>query len=657
MSIVNSFIFDSADELVYDASKVEVITTIDDESSYNPFSFSGSVGTFGFSASGSPYVSTSGEIISFDFSEPRKLKSITVEQSPVNHAVSYKIRGGLNSSNEVTLINVSGSVNSGNIYHLFSNPLELRYVDIVVYEVPEFSTTFTVVSVSGEANAPFTETKVTSAQIETITATSNVEPVENLYDSDALTFWQSNNSYPQEVIFKLREVTNLSKFEYVAEDSTTYPTAYTIYKSLDGSTYDSIYSSGSISATSGSITFNPLETAKYLKWKITGGNSNKVRIREVSIYKKSYDTIDVNQVRLKKTVSDVMALVPSLSSTTANGANVVSNLIAGVDGYWQSTSTFTPSNNFFVGSENITFTFTSSTTIDNMVIKGYANDGLPVDFQLLASVDNSTFDVLADYIGNAQENVKIAFAETDHNEYLFYKLVFTKSTDAYVKLKEINFNTRTYPTLASVVLQGIVTDSIKSVNVTTSDVDLTNRDIKYTLNIDNRNFWFAGNAFVQSNGTFNQANTLDDLNANFEALTLNQNSKVALNAILSSNGMSTPVIESASMTSKNLANAPFIPSGQIRIRGYIAGHVGKPLEMTVSLKRPVKIDGQIVAYSANIIKSDNQGYFDFTLPCTETAVPAKEKFVVVVQPLNYRVERYTPNQTDIDLALWLGGTF
>jgi len=45
------------------------------------------------------------------------------------------------------------------------------------------------------------------------------------------------------------------------------------------------------------------------------------------------------------------------------------------------------------------------------------------------------------------------------------------------------------------------------------------------------------------------------------------------------------------------------------------------------------------------------------MPVTELATPAKEKFAIVVQPLNYRVERYTPNQSNIDLALWLGGTF
>ncbi len=661
MSIVNSFIFDNKDELVYDASQIEVVTNIDDDSSYNPFSFSGIVGTFSFVASGSPYASSSGEIINFDFNTPLKFKSLTIQQDPTDYAVSYQIFGGVNSPQETLLTYVTASANSGDIYHLFADSHEFRYVSLVIFEVSSPNTYYTIYNISGEASQPAVETYIAPTDISALTATSNVEPVANIYDDDIETFWQSNNSIPQEILFQFRNTKNLSKFEYQSEDNSTYPTSYTLYSSLDGIEYTSFASDSSISTMSGMLTFNPVQTTNYLKVKFTGSAGNKIRIDEIRLYEKSYPQIDVNQIKLKKTVIDTMGMVPSLYASSTAGSNSVTNLIKGVAGDWVSSSSMTlipfGTVSQYSGNEAIYLNFTTAVAIDNIMMFGYDGDGTPIDFTIEGSNDNNTFDVLRTVTGNSLSEIEIIFDDSEHTSYLFYRIVFTKSMSQYIKLSELNFNIRNYSSQATVELPTVMTDKITSLSVTTEQVDYLNRDIRYLLNIDDRVFWFNGQSFSQSLGTFNQANYLDDIKNNLPLLTLSQNSKVAISAIFSSNGLGTPIINDASITSKNLANAPFIPKGQIRIRGYIAGHVGTPLEMTLSLKRPIKVDGQIIAYTANIIKSDNQGYFDFTLPITELAVPAKEKFSVVIQPLNYRVERYTPNQDNIDLANWIGGNF
>lgn len=660
MSIINSLIFDNTEEISYDASLVEVVASIDDTSSYNPFSFSGIIGNF-TPISGAPSYSLSGEIIEFDFGSPRKIKSITIQQDPADYAVSYQLLASNDNfvSDTKVLTTVTASTNSGDIYHLFSNTIESRYLELVVFEVSEGNTSYIIYDVSGEANPPFSETFIPRVDVDSLTATSNVEPVDNIYDSNDTTFWQSNNSLPQEILFKFKAIKNLSKFAYVAEDNTTYPTAYTLLTSLDGNSYSQILTSGSISATSGSVDLVPTQSANYLKVRFTGSASNKLRVRDISLYEKSFPQIDVDQIKLKKIISDSMSSITLLPSTQSGSASA-SNLIAGIAGDWVTASSMVSVSGAIVpqyaGYENLILSFAKKTTVDSIVMVGYV-DGMPVDFEIQGANEDGIYNTLRTFIGNSQSTIIVNFDDTEHNEYLFYRIAFTKSSSPYIRLREINFNIRSYATQSTVVLQEVVIDKLKNVDVTVSDVDLINRDIKYMLQIDNRNFWFAGQQFVQSDGSFNQANSLIDLNANIGYLTLNQNSRVAIVAILSSNGIGTPILESASMTSQNLANPAFEAKGQIRIRGYIAGHVGKPLEMTISLKRPINVDGQIIAYTANIIKSDNQGYFDFMLPVTELATPAKEKFAIVVQPLNYRVERYTPNQSNIDLALWLGGTF
>ena len=674
MSILNTFTFDSTDEITYDTSKVEVITNIDDETSFNPFgTFSGSVAPFAFNTSGSPWISSGTTYFDFDFGQAVKLKDITIQQDQNSYAVWYRIMGGVQNVFENTFVYVANSSNSGDIYHLLAEATDVRYVRFEVIAIPEFQTTYSLYSISGTASQPFAETAIPRSDIETITATSNVEPVENIYDNDLTTFWQSNNSLPQEILFKFKDTKNLSKFEYQSEDNTTYPTAYTLSTSLDNTTYSQVFSSGSITTLSGSAVLTPTQTANYLKLRFTGSASNKLRVDEVILYEKSVPQINVNQIKLKKTVSDAMLSNIVLYPSSQSGSAVVSNIVKGVDGYWQTNNNMildvvpTYLNNVlpdrYSGSESLSLNFNSKATVDSITIKGSYDAnldefyGLPVDFIVQGSNDNANYDTLRTIIGNFKTTIIIEFDDTEHNEYLYYRILFTKSSSPYIRIDELVFNARTYPSSATATLQSIMIDKITAVNATTTDVDLINRDVKYILNINNRNYWFNGQAFVQSNLTMLQANSLTDLNANISKLTLDANSKVSILAVMSSNGLGTPIVSGASLTTKNLANAEFVPSNQIRIKGYIAGHVGKPLEMTLSLKRPVKIENQIVAYSANIIRSDANGYFDFTLPCTETAIPAKEKFVVVIQPLNYRVERYTPNQSDIDLAAWIGGNF
>ena len=675
MSVRHTHIFDTASELTYTASAIDVITTIDDPTLEDPF-ISGTVITSGAAAvvnsdttsgyvtnptfqlvvSGEPYASVSGEMMTFDFTEPRPLHSMTVYQNADNYAVSYSVLTGITGATD-TIIDVADSTNSGNIYHEFAYPVETRYVGFNITEINPNLNTYHILEVSGEAKKAFTEIAVASTDVTSLTATTNVEPVAYIHDDDSLTFWQSNNSYPQDVIWQFGSTVNISSFSYVSEDATTYPTDYTLSVSQDGTTYTVINTTTSYGSTIRTITFSPTHAAKYLKWTITGGNDVKVRIREVAVNQKAYQQLVVNEIKQTKTLTDQLPGAPGLSATSESGANVVGNLIYGTAGSWQTANVFTlTSGGIYTGSEYVMVSFSDDETLDNITVEKADSLGIPVDFIVAGSADNASYTTIKTFTGNRQTSIDIDLTDST-NTYRFYRILFTASTDAYVKLDTMRFYTRAYATEAKVTLPEIMTDDVTSIGTTVTESTVLT-GVKCHLIVDKKSYWFNGSVWATSDGTLSQSNDLTVINNNIESLSIPQNAKIAIAPVFFSSGENTAILTSAEIVSSNLPNADFVPQNQVRIRGYVAGHTTQPLEMHIHLRRSViVIDGQTIGYTARVITSDSTGYFDFYLPQTELASPKKARFVIRIPSLSLRRERYTPAQDNLDLAAFIAGTF
>lgn len=680
MSIQHTYIFDNEEELVFDTSSVEIVTIVDDESFENPFtsgtidnSYAGIVddnlasgiispNIYSFIASGQPFVCSSGDIVTFNFGSPRILNSIELWQNVAKYAVDYKFIA----DNNTDVLIVQNSTNSGNIFHTFADPVETQTLKFNVTKISSQSTSgnayYELFKVSGEANKTFVETKLPLSEVSNISATSVVEPVENLYDEDALTFWQSNNTLPQEVIWSFNSQKTISQFNYVSEDTVTYPTAWELYKSDDNSTYTSVASASGLTSGNIDTSITPF-ASKYLKWNITASVGSKVRVREVEIFKREIPQVELNKIQLKKTVSNGLTTAGSLSATNEDGSNVVTNLVN--DGvYWKTqagTFTLVSGTSFYTGYENIKIDLTSDATIDSLKATFGSTAGIPSDFELLGSDDNVTYISIKKFTGNVQQSVNFNF--TNVNTYRFYRLDFTKSNASYVRVDSLMINTRTYPASSKIELPIVVADSITSFDVIeTSPYPAT--DVKYAVLVDNQLKWFNGNAWVNSDGTLTNSNSLSTINNNISTLTIALNAKVSLAILLQSDGTDTPIVTSTTAKTVN-EETVYIPSNRVRIYGYLYQDEANnqtlqaPFEMQISLRRSsVQLaDGETLVFNVRKIYSDSNGFFDFTIPSTEFANPAKSRYVITVQSANLRRERYAPAVNSIKLSDWIAGNF
>lgn len=290
MSINASISFDNINELSFDDSLVSLVTTTSDGITENPFVSgnlitSGALGSvdgnvvsgyvtspsFVEVVSGQPLENSSGEVVSFSFSEPQKLYSISILQNSDNYAVDYEVTAN---NGSLPLIKVYGSSNSGDINHLLANPELINSLDIKVTKINNNASTYEFVEISGEADSNLVVEKINRSDLDNVEATSVVEPVENLFDDNTLTFWQSNNSYPQEVIFTFKEIENIHKFNYVSEDSSTYPAEYELYKYNNTTNlYELIETKSNLLSGTIDNTYHPPHSTNKIKWVIKSGIS------------------------------------------------------------------------------------------------------------------------------------------------------------------------------------------------------------------------------------------------------------------------------------------------------------------------------------------------------------------------------------------------
>lgn len=677
MSIISQYIFDNDQEVDHN-SFTEVITKVDDPSLANPFVsgttlFSGTVdgvstgyvtpASFMEVVSGSPWVS-SGEAVTFDFGTVRTLHSITIGQTPGNYAVAYVVSG-----DSQALIRVDGSTNSGTIVHKFAAPVETRTVTVGVTKINPFTSgtaySYQFTEVSGSANLTFVDSDIETADLASLTATSVVEPVENLFDDDTLTFWQSNNSYPQTVTWHFTNFENLSRFHYFAEDLSTYPTQFTLASSIDGSTYTTILTrDGTNPVTSGELLadFVPVVTAKFLKWTINAGVGAKVRIKNVFLTRRSYPQVDLNIIRMKKIVSNGFVNPLSLTASSQSGSAVVSNIVSTDSSkYWNSgpNFVFNSSTGTYTGSETILVDLGTAKTLDSVSWVNRDGFGVPVDFQVEGSSDNITYSVVERITGNALRSADLKYYDSV-NTYRFYRLNFTNSTASSVRIHHAEMNIRTYPAEASVKIPELLVDVVSNYDVSGS-IPFPAADIKYILDVDGKNYWHNGSTWTVSDGTLANSNTISTLNSKLSTLDGGENFRIALVPVFQSDTTDTAVIESVTAKVTNHKNSEFIPQNLIRIRGFLTGFPGnvkKPIEIQVNLLRSViSVGGQTLGSAVQTFQSDSTGYFDFELPQTENAVPTKARWAIKIPMFNFRTEQYTPALTELSLSNWIGGNF
>ncbi len=674
MSILHTYIFDNEDELIYDSSLVQVRTTIDDITCINPFvsgttsyyhlvngdltsGVVGSGGVYNFVASGEPYRASpgSGDVYTFSFDTPRIIKKFDAYQNSDNYAVDYKILD----ANSGVIIAVAGSTNSGTISHRFVKPVETSAIHFEINAINENLTSYHLLEVSGEAEQLYTETSIENIDVQELSATSVVEPVEYLFDNNSLTFWQSNNSYPQEVQWMFKIPQNISEFSYVSEDSSTYPTQFELQVSNDGETFTTIHSRGPTNpVTSGSLVveISPPITTSYLRWKINAGFTTKVRIREVDIKRIQFPQIDINEISLLKTTVNALEEAISLQATSESGSAVVSNLLINDSSNWQTLGVmnFQSGQVSYTGQVDILIDNGDSKTLDSIAFVNSDGAGLPVDFLIQGSDDNITYATIDSYTGNSQREMSIKY-EDSINTYRFFRIRFTRSSDAFIRLNYLQLRTRSYPAEASVRFPSVQADSVSSIEVT-SNTPFPATSIRYVINVDGNLYWWNGSAWVASSGNVSSSNDLVTVNTNLSKFSFGENFNISPVAILLSDETATPVINSLSVKTANEKNSEFIPANMIRIKGFLSGYPGtlaKPIVMEISLRRStIVIEGQTFGFNVTRILSDQSGYFDFMLPQTEFATPLKARYQIVIPAINFRSERWTPAQSTIDLAEW-----
>lgn len=679
--IRQTYIFDTPSEIEFKAEEVENILLIDDPSKVNPF-VSGSVETinadgvingdltsgfisdtmFNFSVSGEPYRNESGSVVLFDFNEPRKLYTIDVYQNNDNYAVDYRILGDNNSE----LIVVRGSKNSGLISHKFSNPTETNKIAFETTAINNNLNKYHILEISGEATRSFIEEKILSEEIAEISATSVVEPVENLFDNNSLTFWQSNNSFPQVISIEFEKEENVSEVRYISEDSSTFPTEWKMETSLDGSDFFTLSEKDfSNPVTSGDVTIdlNNVRTTKYLKWTINAGVGNKVRIRELIIKRKILPQLEKNTIQLKNKVTNSILNPLSLSAGTQNTDNVISNVVENDQNFWQSENTFTYNSGLvaYLGQEYVLVDLGEEETIHELSWSNNTGAGIAIDYKLSGSNDNITYSDILIRTGNSQTEGVKKFEDSVY-KYRFYKLSITKSTDEFVRFNHISLKTRAFPEESNVLIPAIEADKVKSV-VVNAETPFPATSLRYILQINGTKYWWDGSRWVESDGTATNSNDLETINNNLKSLdeSFGENFKIATNILLLSDGTETPVIKTVEVETENSKNSVFIPNNMIRIKGFISGFPGvlsKPIEMNISLRRSsIVVEGETLGFAATVIKSDNSGYFDFLLPQTENANPEKARYSITIPQMNLRRERYTPAISSLSLSDWLSNNF
>jgi hypothetical protein len=479
-----------------------------------------------------------------------------------------------------------------------------------------------------------------------------------MIDDNDDTFWQSNNTHPHIIDVVFNEQKFVSTITYITEDNLAYPTELSVHGSIDGITYNLIKTFTGL--TDG---FNTLENIDYLsshlRIVISNSSSNKVRIKEMLFYETVENSVDVNEITLKKKTATLHSIE---AIPTTSDVHLPSNMIdKNYSTMWESQAIFTGPGN--TGMAGVIMTFNEPAVLNSVRIR-CGSTGKPVDFSIVGYNGMTSTEIVTFNGLTLNDSEQYVFKFDNNNAYISYTVRITRSTDSTVSISEISFDGYSYEFSNShAILPEIYADSIQSFNTVEGNIHPIASTITYSVNIDGKNYWFDGSNFVESNLTFLQSNRLDEINSNtnkLNSLIKEENSSVKLIAVFNTTTGDSPVLKSVTYNYNNFSTREFTPSNMIRIRGYITGitTMKMPIKMEVSLlNSTIKLDGQTVGFSAKVIYSDSNGYFDFMLPQTELASPKKARFSVVIGDINFRRERYTPAITNISLSDWLNGNF
>lgn len=213
---------------------------------------------------------------------------------------------------------------------------------------------------------------------------------------------------------------------------------------------------------------------------------------------------------------------------------------------------------------------------------------------------------------------------------------------------------QTYPEEASIINQsGVLTDAILSLEETATRA--TNTDIKYIVNVTGVDKYWSGSAWVASDGTYAQANTLADILANQSTLVaLGETIKIKT-ILYSSDQIHTPSISSLSLGYDFHAITPEDPNITI-VYGFVRDIENNPLSgvrVSASIGAYAEYDNSlIVEKTTKTVVSDARGYWEMHLISNDKLDTAPYyTFIFTNGTYVVNQQRIVPNISTINYAV------
>lgn len=141
--------------------------------------------------------------------------------------------------------------------------------------------------------------------------------------------------------------------------------------------------------------------------------------------------------------------------------------------------------------------------------------------------------------------------------------------------------------------------------------------IQYILVVNNQDKYWNGTAWVNSNGSFAQSNTVEDIDDNLEDLDISGGVSIKIKALLhSSDGSSTPELEEISLMYDFFVSTPSQPNKCI-LYGFLNDHVGlisssREARLEIELASGFKYGDRIIGPFKRVFEYNANGYVETT---------------------------------------------
>jgi len=182
------------------------------------------------------------------------------------------------------------------------------------------------------------------------------------------------------------------------------------------------------------------------------------------------------------------------------------------------------------------------------------------------------------------------------------------------------------------------------VSFSATEIAPANTSIKYILNVNGVDIYHNGTAWVVSDGTSTQANTLSEVQANLGTGVVD-NATIKIKVVLISDGTDTPEIDIITVIYNFGALEPAQPQ-QCQVFGFLKDALNVPIENAVVKVKPNRTDKTYLEAGNRVIASelsfttDDEGFFSFNL------IVSSEFESLDSPSFQYALEIELPNQTN-----------